>query len=126
MKKELTIREWLKARDRMCASVEKCRECPAEYWCTGYKDTPEGLLDAVEQWATEHPEQKRTMLVPDETVTVFTIEVTTIGRYEYSQDEKQTAGRTFAKLIRSSIPSVDDAACVRTQQFITKAHEEEL
>lgn len=126
MKKEMNIREWLKARDRMCNDQERCHDCPASYYCKGYKDIPEEVIDIVEQWAAEHPEPKRTRLEADETVNVFTIEVTRIGHCEYSQDEKEMAGRTLAYLIRSNIPSVDDAVCIRAQQFITKSHEEEV
>ena len=85
------------------------------------------LVKTIERTSERHSNpQKRTVLVSDETVNVFTIEVTRIGHCEYSQDEKEMAGRTLAYLIRSNIPSVDDAVCIRAQQFVTKCHEEEV
>lgn len=137
MKKELTIREWLKARDRMCNDQERCHDCPASYYCKGYKDIPEEVIDIVEQWATEHPEETleqigdgiffdpKHRLVPDEVVQVFTFEATKISPKEDGPEWMDYAKEYYADVIRDRL-GFDDVRCIRVQQFITKAHEEEL
>lgn len=139
MKNEMNIREWLKARDRMCNDQERCHDCPASYYCKGYKDIPEEVIDIVEQWAAEHPEETlkpvgsgiyfdpKHRIVGDEYTDVYTVQITYCGahKHERNEDGMRKAGENIINIIRPLLANADDVRCVRAQQFITKSHEVE-
>ena len=51
--------EFLRNYDRMCSTIDKCSECPAVNMkcCELYTDEQAKLVEIVEQWAKEHPEE---------------------------------------------------------------------
>ena len=51
--------EFLRNYDRMCSTIDKCSECPAVNMkcCELYTDEQEKLVEIVEKWAKEHPEE---------------------------------------------------------------------
>ena len=51
--------EFFKNYNRMCSTIDKCSECPAVNMkcCELTTDEPEKLVEIVEQWAKEHPEE---------------------------------------------------------------------
>lgn len=65
--REMTAREYVKARSRMCDAqyelfgsdehdMTACIECPLEDYCEGVKKDAEAEVAIVEKWAREHPE----------------------------------------------------------------------
>ena len=57
--------EFLKTRARLCRTYEDCEDCPIEFFCSkGYYEQDEenyiaNVVNAVEQWAKEHPVKTR-------------------------------------------------------------------
>ena len=51
--------EFLRNYDRMCSTIDKCSECPAVNMkcCELYTYEQAKLVEIVEQWAKEHPEE---------------------------------------------------------------------
>ena len=51
--------EFLRNYNRMCSTIDKCSECPAVNMkcCELYTDEQAKLVEIVEQWAKEHPEE---------------------------------------------------------------------
>ena len=51
--------EFLRNYDRMCSTIDKCSECPAVNMkcCELYTDEQAKLVEIVEKWAKEHPEE---------------------------------------------------------------------
>ena len=51
--------EFLRNYDRMCSAIDKCSECPAVNMkcCELYTDEQAKLVEIVEKWAKEHPEE---------------------------------------------------------------------
>ena len=51
--------EFLRNYDRMCSTIDKCSECPAVNMkcCELYTYEQEKLVEIVEQWAKDHPEE---------------------------------------------------------------------
>ena len=51
--------EFLRNYDRMCSTIDKCSECPAVNMkcCELYTDEQTKLVEIVEKWAKEHPEE---------------------------------------------------------------------
>ncbi len=74
---EMTAREFVKARRRLCEAhlnaitqsvddfVTRCEGCVLENYCEGSKDNVDGEVAIVEQWAKEHPEKKRKTYAED-------------------------------------------------------------
>ena len=141
--------EFLKAQVRFCDSYRECDKCPLRDLadahdlgsCHGLDARyPEELVAIVEKWAAEHPEETLEQvgdgiyfdpmhrIVADEVVRVFTLEVTTVGEKEYNDKMLMECGRNIAdEFAESAYPyRVDEARCIRAQQFITKSHEEEV
>lgn len=57
---EMSAREFLKARNRLCASYESgaCSECPLYAWCGDDEVIWDmKLLSIVDKWVQEHPER---------------------------------------------------------------------
>ena len=51
--------EFLRNYGRMCSTIDKCSECPAVNMrcCELYTDEQAKLVEIVEKWAKEHPEE---------------------------------------------------------------------
>ena len=132
MKHEMTAREFLKAKDRMCNYVRgACGLCPFYSECGS--DLSEYGIAIVEKWAAKHPEPKPTMFVPDEITRVTTIEMTqivpdhfldAIGHRELTEDEIEKLEDGIRELFKLNY-SPDDLH-IKVQQFVTKCHEEEI
>ena len=61
--------EFLRNYDRMCSTIDKCSECPAVNMkcCELSTDEKEKLVEIVEKWAKEHPEEpERERQKPDQ------------------------------------------------------------
>lgn len=68
--REMTAREFVKARRRLCEAhlnaitqsvddfVTRCEGCVLENYCEGSKDNVDGEVAIVEKWAREHPEER--------------------------------------------------------------------
>lgn len=50
--------EYVKTKHKMCASFNRCVNCPLNGNCSSPTD-PEGNVKAVEKWAKEHPTKTR-------------------------------------------------------------------
>lgn len=52
--------EFIKERNRMCKSFERCYDCPADRnACCNTSKWREELVTIVEKWSTEHPYKTR-------------------------------------------------------------------
>ena len=131
-KHDMTAREFLKAKDRMCNYVRgACGLCPFCSECGS--ELSEYGIAIVEKWAAEHPEPKPTMFVPDEITRVTTIEMTqivpkhfldAIGHRELAKDELADFEDGFREYLMQFYRP--DDLHIKVQQFVTKCHEEEI
>lgn len=76
--------------------------------------------------------QPKTQLVADEVVRVYTVEITEVCKRDETNGEIELndgESKLLCKLLEDALKdrlNADDAHVVKFQQFITKAHEEEV
>ena len=54
---EMLAEEFVRARDRMCAVMAACADCPYKIYCIGARVDAKEEVAIVEKWAREHPER---------------------------------------------------------------------
>ena len=135
-KHEMTAREFIKERRRLCNASDCDRSCPIFQECGNY-DITERCVDIVEKWAERHPEtllvpvgdgiyfDPKHRIVPDEMTRAMTV-VFTFNNYEeeLSPEELKEYGARFERELKWHM-SADDIHVIDVKQFVTKCHEEE-
>ena len=128
MKHEMTAREYVRTAKRICQASYSCNtNCPLYNECGS--DLTERGIKIAEKWLEHHPEHapRKTVLVPDEIVNELTFEATYVDKrgVELSPEAKEMRMGFYTDLVREALPNADSVRCVRLQQFVTKAHEED-
>lgn len=137
----------IKARKRMCESQPTCLRCPLRFTVCRLDsdlediDDLERMIRTVKEWDAAHPALEEVgkgiyydpkhRIVPDEITRVYTIELTVVSAnypVELTADDLKEFGNDAATAILRDeyFDYVVDARCIRTQQFVTKCHEEEV
>lgn len=132
-----------KARERMCKSID-CEDCPARFAVCRFDscddiDALDRLIRTIEEWDAAHPALEEVgkgiyydpkhRIVPDEITRVYTLEVTYVDKGNCvwgGEKMKEWREIIVPTLIDNAFPNADDVKCVKIQQFITKAHEEDI
>lgn len=106
--------------------------------CKAFDEAIKQIRVDIEKRRQEQQKPKPTRLVADEIVRVYTVEITYIERgdpafcipaKELNEQLKRRymniAEASLGKMLWENGSEPDDVQCVRLQQFITKAHEEQ-
>lgn len=106
--------------------------------CKAFDEAIKQIRADIEKRRQEQQKPRKTRLVADEIVRVYTVEITYVDKgdaqyripaRELNEQQKRRnmniAEASFGKMLWENGSEPDDVRCVRLQQFITKAHEEQ-